>query len=157
MLDPLTNSCHVVLAAILEAVSRPLFGRATLLPSQNSSLFRLGRSLALPVLKCALGFVSKATVNVGRLVSSRRTCRNCRLETSRPTVLRHSLVPLLLLSPGLVRGQETQLGDTSPEVAQAVAVLASPSTREEKVNACRRLAALGGPGIDRTARGATGR
>ena len=32
-----------------------------------------------------------ATGDVGRLVSSRRTCRNCRLETSRPTVLRQSL------------------------------------------------------------------
>ncbi len=145
MLHPVTTFCHVALAAMLHAVSKPFFGRARLLPSRSGSPFRLGRSLALPVLKCALGLISSATVNVGRLVSGRQFRQLRRLETSRPTVLRHSLALLLLLSHAPVRGQETQLGDTSPEVAQAVAVLASSATREEKVNACRRLAAWGGP------------
>ena len=39
---------------------------------------------------------------------------------------------------------ETRTGDMRPDVAAAVAVLASSATREEKVNACRRLAAVGG-------------
>ena len=54
------------------------------------------------------------------------------------------LWPVLLLVCVPVRGQEGRRSDTSPEIAQAAAVLASPATREEKVNACRRLAALGG-------------
>ena len=54
------------------------------------------------------------------------------------------LLPVLLLVHVPVGGQESHRGDASPEIAQAAAVLASPATREEKVNACRRLAALGG-------------
>ncbi len=48
--------------------------------------------------------------------------------------------------PGLVllAAQEGDRGDVPPELTQAAAVLASPAGREEKVNACRRLAALGG-------------
>lgn len=55
------------------------------------------------------------------------------------------LWPVLLWVCVSVRAQEGRRSDAPPEIAQAIAVLASPATREEKVNACRRLAALGGP------------
>ena len=50
----------------------------------------------------------------------------------------------MLLAHVPVRGQESHRGDAPSQIAEATAVLASPATREEKVNACRRLAALGG-------------
>lgn len=55
---------------------------------------------------------------------------------------------LLSVSWGVSRpvvGEDPPGGATRPEVSAAIAVLSSPAPREEKVNACRRLAALGGP------------
>jgi HEAT repeat protein len=51
---------------------------------------------------------------------------------------------VLLLADVPVRGQESDSSVSLPETTKAAAVLASNATREEKLNACRRLAALGG-------------
>ncbi|MBM4087879.1 MAG: hypothetical protein FJ276_00400, partial [Planctomycetes bacterium] len=59
-------------------------------------------------------------------------------------VLAAVLVHVLLVARIPATGQEERRGDVPPEIAQAIAVLASPAARQEKVNACRRLAALGG-------------
>ncbi len=57
-----------------------------------------------------------------------------------------SVLPLLvlLLADVPVWGQEGNRGNALQESAMAAAVLASDATREEKLNACRRLAAMGG-------------
>ena len=54
------------------------------------------------------------------------------------------LLLVLLLADFPVWGQESNRGVSLPETAQAAAVLASHASREEKLNACRRLAAMGG-------------
>jgi HEAT repeat protein len=57
-----------------------------------------------------------------------------------------SALPMLfvLLAAFPVRGQEGNRSIALPETDQAAAVLASHASREEKLNACRRLAAVGG-------------
>jgi len=51
----------------------------------------------------------------------------------------------LFFTSGFVGAQESVTTAVSVERAKAIAVLAADATREEKVNACRRLAAVGGP------------
>ena len=51
---------------------------------------------------------------------------------------------VLLLADFSLWGQESNRVVSLPETAQAAAVLASHASREEKLNACRRLAAIGG-------------
>ncbi|MHB8864662.1 MAG: HEAT repeat domain-containing protein [Pirellulaceae bacterium] len=57
-----------------------------------------------------------------------------------------SLLPWLVLlsAPVSIWGQQTNAEVSLSQTATAAAVLASDATREEKLNACRRLAALGG-------------
>ncbi len=63
----------------------------------------------------------------------------------------HGRVPMaalpllvLLLADSPLWGQESHRSVSRPETAAAAAVLASHASREEKLNACRRLAAVGG-------------